>query len=499
MRTFEWAWIEVIQQQGRQPAPGCSATRRSAASGVHGVSTICAIAARVAAFLWQGRGRWRTGLAVGLAAVTAVTALGLAAPRHAHAQVREFLNAGQRAADFAAFCDFVAASYAYFELKRTDWGRACQFYAAQAPAATQRPAYVSLLERALGELFDAHAHLGTHTPASFRLVPSQTDLQARWQGDKAFIVSVRADSAAARAGLRAGMQVIAVQGEDVRDAVSAIQPKFIDAGDAAARHWALQLVLAGRHVHHQTRLTIRRGDGPQRQIDFEPGHAARSTVLSSRTVGMVGQVRIHNSLGEQALVAAFDKALLELQDARALVIDLRDTPSGGNSSVARGILGRLLDRMLPYQRHELVSEFRATGIRRVWDEHVLPRDRPFMKPVVVLVGPWTGSMGEGLAIGLNATRGAAVLGQPMAKLLGAIGETVLPHSNIAVRLPAERLFHVDGTPREAALPCAVAAAGQEDGTQDVELQAALALASSLAESRLHAPLPTGCLGPRTAR
>lgn len=458
------------------------------------MSTLSALAAGVADLARCGR--WRAWLATSLATVAT---LGLGGPQNARAQQHEFLSAEQRAADFAAFCGFVAESYAYFDLKGTDWDRACSFYAAQAPAATQRSAYVSLLERALGELFDAHAHLGTHTPASFRLVPSQTDLLARWQGDQAFIAAVRTNSAAARAGLRPGMEVIAIQGDATRDAVNAIKPKFHATGDAAASHWALQVALAGRHEQRQTRLTIRMGDGTKRQIDFVPGHAEHPAPLSSRAIGTVTYVRVNNSLGQQALVAAFDKALMELQDTRAMVIDLRDTPSGGNSSVARGILGRLVGQMLPYQRHELVSEFRATGVRRVWDEFVTPRDRIFLKPVVVLVGPWTGSMGEGLAIGLNATRGAAVLGQPMAKLLGANGEMVLPHSNIAVRVPVEKLFHVDGTPREAALPCAVAAAARDDAAQDAELDAALALASSLAESRAYAPLQPGCLGPRPAR
>lgn len=438
-------------------------------------------------------GQWR--------ALSASIVLVLAAgvPQKVRAQQPEFLNAGQRAADFAAFCDFVAESYAYFDLQQIDWGRSCRHYAAQAPVATQRPAYVSLLERALGELHDAHAHLGTHTPASFRLVPSQTDLVAHWQGDKALITAVRSGSAAASAGLRPGMQVTTVQGDDILGVVSAIQPKFHEPNDRAARDWALQLALAGRHQHSQTRLTVRMGQGPEREIAFSPGRAAPSALLSSRVIGTLAYVRVHNALGEHALVAAFDKALVDLQHTHALVIDLRDTPSGGNSSVARGILGRLVDRMLPYQRHELVSEFRATGVRRVWDEYVLPRGQPFLKPVVVLVGPWTGSMGEGLAIGLNATRGAAVLGQPMAKLLGANAETVLPHSLIAVRLPAEKLFHVDGTPREAVLPCAVTPAVGHGLVQDVELDAALAMAADLAESRSHAALPPGCLSPRSTR
>jgi hypothetical protein len=122
------------------------------------------------------------------------------------------------------------------------------------------------------------------------------------------------------------------------------------------------------------------------------------------------------------------------------VIDLRDTPSGGNSAVARGIMGRLVDKLLPYQRHELVSEFRSTEIRRVWDEYVAPRGSPFLKPIVVLVGRWTGSMGEGLAIGLNATRGAMVLGRPMAHLLGANGEAVCRTRRSSCAFPRKNSF-----------------------------------------------------------
>jgi carboxyl-terminal processing protease len=78
------------------------------------------------------------------------------------------------------------------------------------------------------------------------------------------------------------------------------------------------------------------------------------------------------------------------------------------------------------------------------------------KPVVVLVGAWTGSMGEGLAIGLKPAIDAPVLGRPMAGLLGALGELTLPDSGITVRIPVEQLFHVNGTPREQFLPQALA-------------------------------------------
>lgn len=405
-------------------------------------------------------------------AAAAVLAAGLSSARP---EEPAFLSPEKRAEDLGTFCRFVRDEYAYFDRKRTDWDRACGFYLSQAVNANSREAFVELLERALGELYDHHAHLGTNTPRSYRLVPTHADLFATWREGRAMVAAVRPGSAAEAAGVLAGMEVVAIDGEPAEAVVRPLEPRFLPGPDPAARDWALQVALAGRRDRPGMRLTTRIG-GELRELLVLASPPGPASMLSHRIVGQVGYLRIHNSLGDPALVQAFDDALAGMAGVRALVIDLRDTPSGGTSSVARGIMGRLVPATLPYQRHELVSELRSTGIRRIWEEYVAPRGSPFLKPIVVLVGRWTGSMGEGLAIGLDATRGAPVLGQPMAHLLGANGETILPHSGIVVRVPTERLSHVDGTPREAFVPSLVPSR-PTPGTQDGELEAALALAS----------------------
>jgi C-terminal processing protease CtpA/Prc len=163
-------------------------------------------------------------------------------------------------------------------------------------------------------------------------------------------------------------------------------------------------------------------------------------------------------------------------------MDLRDTPSGGNSSVARGLMGRLVTTQRPYQRHEYPAEYRDSGVQRIWVEYVAPRGMPVTVPVIVLVGGWTGSMGEGLAIGLHSAIGAPVWGRPMAHLQGALGETQLAHSGIAVRVPNEKLFTVDGSPREAFVPEAVALTA-ETAEADPLLSAAVAALASGAAAR----------------
>ena len=70
---------------------------------------------------------------------------------------------------------------------------------------------------------------------------------------------------------------------------------------------------------------------------------------------------------------------------------------------------------------------------------------------IVRVGRWTGSMGEGIAIAFDAI-GARVEGDRMAGLKGAVYDLTLPFSGLVVKLPVERLYTVDGRPREAFVP-----------------------------------------------
>jgi hypothetical protein len=105
--------------------------------------------------------------------------------------------------------------------------------------------------------------------------------------------------------------------------------------------------------------------------------------------------------------------------------------------------------------HMPVSPALRAEAERVHDRRSLLRFAERHRgPLTVRVGRWTGSMGEGLAIGFDAL-GAKVVGTHMAGLLGAIYDFRLERSGLVIKLPAERLLAVDGTPRERFVPKSV--------------------------------------------
>jgi len=379
------------------------------------------------------------------------------------------------AQDFELAWRRIASTYAYFDLKATAWKDVPRLYADDLARVATKDEFIALLERVIDELYDPHAQLTVNTPTSPRLVPSGADLWAEWRGTAAVITQVRAGSDAERAGIKASDVVVSLNNARIADAVDARLGRSYAHSTATARDWALRAVLAGRHGE---RRILRLRQGQVERTAQLPGDdqvaAAGPPVTSSEIRPGIGYVRFNDSLGDSATVQAFDHALEALRGTRALIIDLRNTPSGGNTMVGRGVLGRFVSRDSPYQKHVLPSEERDTGIRRSWLELVSPRmGLTYRQPVAVLVDRWTGSMGEGIAIGFDATIGATIVGTPMAGLLGATDRIMLPGTGIGINVPMERLYHVGGTPREAFQPKVVVDVTSTTTGQDPFIAAAL--------------------------
>ena len=325
---------------------------------------------------------------------------------------------------------------------------------AEAGAVSDRRSLLRYAEHAVTALADHHAITGGSFADSWGLVPSYSDLWIEPEGEAWRITAVRENSPAASAGVKPGDRLVAVAGTSTGQAVAAFWAELglEPTGDRAG--YAARVLAAGRRNRPRD-LTIRDASGAERRLTlpnlYVAGPGERPTVSAHEADGAL-VIRFNDSLGDGATVAAFDAAMAAARPGQPIVLDLTDTASGGNTVIARAIMGWFVDAPTAYQIHNLPAEERETGVPRQWIEQVLPRaGKRHQGPVTVRVGRWTGSMGEGLAVGLDAL-GAEVVGDPMAGLLGAIYDHRLENSGMVIKLPTERLYAVDGTPREAFRP-----------------------------------------------
>ncbi len=351
-------------------------------------------------------------------------------------------------ADALYLLDLIDAEYAYAH--RFDGRNPARGAQGVDPDSVTDPSsLLRFAECAVNALQDHHAVLGVSSPRSYGLTPSFNDLWVEFRDDVYVVTDVRAGSPAQAVGVTPGWRIASVAGLPIEEAVEGLCGGPYDTG--AGKGFAARVLAAGPRDQARDFVFLD-ADGQAQALSLPNLYQVETEdrpLISVTEHEGVRVLRFNDSLGNGDLIAAIDEALSGARPD-GLIIDLRDTPSGGDTLYARALMGRLIDDAKAYQRHALPQIERDTGVARQWVEEVLPRgDSLAGVPVVVLAGRWTGSMGEGLTLGLDAVADAVTIAAPMAGLLGAIYDYDLPHSGWTVKLPTETLYHVDGTPREA--------------------------------------------------
>ena len=308
-------------------------------------------------------------------------------------------------------------------------------------------------ECALNSLKDHHAIMGVSAPDSPGIVPSYSDIWIELRGDRYVVTEVRSGSPAERAGVVPGYALIGVNGIPVNESIDTLcgGPYETDAD----RSFAARMISVGRRDRPRD-LRFETPSGEVANLELASLYTENTPWPGPITADLFEDsiliLTLNDSLGEDSFVSAIADAL-QGQSPAGVIIDLRDTPGGGNTLNARALMGRFVNEPTGYQRHSIPAIEQRTGIPRHWVEEVSPLGPDLSDiPLVVLVGRWTGSMGEGTAIGLDAAANATIVGAPMAQLRGAIFDIAMPNTGWIVKLPTEALFHVDGRPREAVMP-----------------------------------------------
>lgn len=352
--------------------------------------------------------------------------------------------AAARAEDFAAFDAFVRGSYAYLDVKATDWERVVAELAPAARSAPDRTAFLHVLEDALDQLYDGHGMLNTNADDSWRPVPAELALETR--DGRRLVVAVQRGSRAEEVGVRLGDELLSRDGVPLDALVAQRRPRFLTRPDPAAEEWALASAVAGRH-DDRGEFGVRR-DGVELTLRLTTHARPHAPVEWRRLEDDVGYLALA-SFGDARAIADVDRVLEQLADTRALVIDVRSN-TGGDTAVALPILGRFLTERAQYA---WMARREGAGLGPRWPEFVEPRGPwTYTQPVVVLVDPFSVSMAEGFAMALQGLGRAQLVGTRLAGLGAAIGRVRLPHSRISVQLSTEPVYTLDGRPRDALVP-----------------------------------------------
>lgn len=388
----------------------------------------------------------------------------------AHAQIPQHLTSAQYGEDFDQVWRFVTEKYCCFDQKATDWERVRERYRPEAERAADTHAFVAVLEGALDELYDAHTHLTVNLASSWRLPPF--DMWAEWRSGKAIITDVRPGSPAAHAGIIPGDEIVSMNSKPIVKIAAERLPKTLRHSDPAAEAWALRSAISGRHDGKRVfEIRTRSGEVKTYSPDDAVHEADKPAVSSKRMEGNLGYIRI-SSFADEVAIGQFDRALEELKQTRALIVDVRDN-HGGDTAVSRPIMGRFLRERKQYA---WMARRDGKGLGKRWREFVEPRGPwTYTRPEVVLTNHFSESTAEGFAMGMQGIKRAVAVGTPMAQLGAGTAHATLSNSKIGVQVSAEPVYDVSGRSRDEFVPAVTVDLTRADfsGSRDPILDAAM--------------------------
>ncbi|MGC1632957.1 MAG: S41 family peptidase [Gelidibacter sp.] len=344
----------------------------------------------------------------------------------------------------------LSQNYVYLEEKNVDLDCIRQYYENEIENINTDEETVLFFEYLLDEFYDSHLILNTNRNSSFRLY---SPIYSKIENGKAIIHNVWQTQIQNLDQNLIGAEIQKINDLDFDKAIEQFPTHCNDKNSNIIREWISNKILAGRYNEPRV-LKLKLTNNKTIEFDLDKIDIKKNNeLLTTTTHNGIGIIRVNNSLGNNGLINEFDESLDQLKNTKGLIIDLRNTVDGGNSYVARGILSRFIKEDKPYQKHWTTEQYDGNPIvERSWIEYVSPRKSQYEKPVVILVGRWTRSMGEGLAIGFEGMERAKIVGSEMERLAGEMNGFSFINQKYGYRLSTAKLYHINGTPREKYVP-----------------------------------------------
>lgn len=344
----------------------------------------------------------------------------------------------------------IESKYAYLDDKKIDIECIKEKYTKKIDELKTKSEVVLLFEYLLNEFYDSHISLSTNIRESYRL---SSPIYIEIEKGKAIVKNIWQTQIKNLDTNILGAEILEFNEVKFNNKIDDFPSLCNDKTDKKTRNWIANKVISGKYSEPRI-LTLKLKNGDKTKFDIDKLKIINDqTLLSKEIKNGIGIIRINNSLGNNQLIEVFDETLNSLSETKGLIIDLRNTNNGGNTYVAKGIMSRFINKELPYQKHQYIESYdNQPNIVRSWLELVSPRSKQYTKPLVVLVGRWTGSMGEGLAVGFDGMNRAEIVGTEMKRLAGSNFGFNFNNQTFGYSLILERLYHINGTPREYYVP-----------------------------------------------
>ncbi|MEO7741575.1 MAG: S41 family peptidase [Usitatibacter sp.] len=342
------------------------------------------------------------------------------------------LDAGQRERAFDFVWDTIQERYYDPAFNGADWKAVASTYRPLAMKAFADEAFWDVLDRMAGELRDSHTRVESPRQVALRKLDQAVTLGfsfAPIQGVLG-VTAVNTDSDAWWAGVRAGMVLETIAGENALTAYERLLAGTRYASTDRARHMRAVRRLVSGETGTRVQFGFRRGDGSRFEASIGRNLVTyRPTAFHRVLPSGFGYLRL--TQWTVGVIPRAMEALGALKNSPGIVIDLRGNP-GGSLHAVNAMLGKFfsqpkeLGRVLTRTGKPVALLFGAVEIIKL-KSTVEGDPDAYRGPVVILVNAGSGSGSEFFAATMQASGRAVVAGEPSCGcLLGFLGYARVP-------------------------------------------------------------------------
>lgn len=344
--------------------------------------------------------------------------------------------------DFEKLIKNLETNYVYYNKKDLDLGCLKSYYKQKISSISNETETLLFFEYILNEFYDTHLHLNSSSKSSFRLY---SPIFLKTTGNTTFVSSTWKDQIESGININiTDAEILTFNGVSFNELIQKFPTHCQNKNNDEIRTWISNKILSGRRNEPRI-ITLRTTIGKIDTLDIDKIKIREdANMLSYKIEENIGIIRLNNSLGETKTKIEFKKILNELKDTDGIILDLRNTVDGGNTNIANPIAGHFTNKKMEFQKYK--------NTQKEFVDYIEPTNPKYNKPLIVLVGRWTGSVGEGLASGLDGTGIGKIVGTEMEKLAGATKSYDFYNFDYGYQAPYIEVLQISGLPRELFVP-----------------------------------------------